>query len=455
MKSPSFGEIIRQGGRFFMSKRSKIRIASFVLAGFLFLGGVILREHAVSEGYRRRIELGYQRAFSELASSSDSLRTSLLTCVRHSSSAAFSSVCAEAYAQAEAAQSALGALPFSDADSAKTADFFSRAGDYVGALSKKAAGGEALTDEERENLAALAESAGLLADNLSELYGGLRSGDIAFERQNGTETASISTSFSAMESEFPALPTLIYDGALSSHLEGRRPAFLENAAEITEEEAVERIAGFTGIAEERFTVEYKREGDIPVYVLSAYSLHGELLCEVSVSGGVVTRIVNTRPVGEAIVSARDGVKLAEKFVVSHGYDSLKRGRERLSDGCVTVPFTHAQDDIVCYPDLVEVTVALDTGGVVAFSAEGYVMSHRERELKEPTVSLEDAQGGLSSGLNVLSSGRAVIETAGKSEILCHEFECESEDGRRCLLYVNGETGAEEKLTLLSEEVFVS
>jgi len=102
-----------------------------------------------------------------------------------------------------------------------------------------------------------------------------------------------------------------------------------------------------------------------------------------------------------------------------------------------------------------VDYAKDHGLYVAFSAEGYVMSHRERELKEPTVSLEDAQGGLSSGLNVLSSGRAVIETAGKSEILCHEFECESEDGRRCLLYVNGETGAEEKLTLLSEEVFVS
>ncbi|MBR5381657.1 MAG: germination protein YpeB [Oscillospiraceae bacterium] len=431
-----------------MSKRKVVRIVSFVLAGFLFLGGVILREHAVSEGYRRRIELGYQRAFSELASSSDRLRTSLLTCVRHESPGAFSSVCAEAYAQAEAAQSALSALPFSGAGAEKTADYLSRAGDYVRAMSRKAASGGSLTEEERANLASLAESADLLADNLAELYGGLRSGDIVFERGAGTENASVSDSFFSMESEFPALPPFTYDGALSAHLEERRPALLENAAEIDEEEAVERIAAFTGMAGERFTVDFKRDGDIPVYVLSALSLHGELFAEVSARGGVVTRITNTRPVGEGIVSVEDGVRLAEKFVVSHGYDSLKRGRERVEGGCVTVPFTHNEGGVDCCPDLVEVTVALDTGGVVGFNAEGYVMSHRGRELSEPSVSEEDARSGLSEGLNVLSSGRAVIESAGKNELLCHEFECESGDGRRCLLYVNGETGDEEKLTML-------
>lgn len=290
-----------------MSKRLISRITAFVLAGFAVLGGFILQGRIEAESLKRRVELSYQRAFSELASASFMLSNSLGKCVYCESSGAFSSACAEAYAKAAAAQSALGALPFSGANLTETASFFSRAGDYAFVMARKAAAGELLSKEERKNLAALADGAELLSDNLEELYAGLRNGEITFEKTGETTQGNAKTladGFAAMESGFPELPSLVYDGPFSDSLSDRSPAFLENAPEITEEEAIARAAQFTGMAEERFTAEYERGGDIPVYILSARSLHGSLIAEVSVSGGVVTRLKIPEAWGRALFPFR-------------------------------------------------------------------------------------------------------------------------------------------------------
>ena len=437
-----------------MIKRSYIRVISFVLAGFCVMGGFILREKAVSDGYRMQIQLGYRRALSELVSASDMLNTALGKSVRLESPAALSSSCTEGYAKAAAALSALGALPLSDAQLEYTAAFFSKAGDYAFVMSKKAASGEALSDEERAGLEKLAETAGLLAQNLSGLYTDVSDGVIEFERSENalrsSSAAVLSDSFTAMEREFPELPSLIYDGPFSEHLSGRSPAFLDDAQEIDGDTAIDRASEFTGIAKERFTVDYIREDEIPVYVLSAHSLHGEMLCEVSRRGGVVTRIKNTRAVGEGIVSVSDGVMLAERFLAARGYASMEKSYYQAEGGCVTVNFAYSQNGVICYPDLAKVTVALDTGGIVGFESLGYVMCHCERCLPEVSVSQEEAEARVSPGLEILSRGLAVIETSGKNEVLCHEFKCETEDGTHYILYVNAETGAEEKLLLLLE-----
>lgn len=95
---------------------------------------------------------------------------------------------------------------------------------------------------------------------------------------------------------------------------------------------------------------------------------------------------------------------------------------------------------------------MDTGGIVGFESEGYVMSHREREIPEPQIKAEEAQGRVSEDLAVTSNGLAVIETGGKNEVFCHEFKCEGKNGRRYILYVNAATGDEENLlTLLEDE----
>ena len=57
---------------------------------------------------------------------------------------------------------------------------------------------------------------------------------------------------------------------------------------------------------------------------------------------------------------------------------------------------------------------------------------------------------MSPRLTVLSHQMAVIPTEGKYEVYCHEFKCETESGRHYIIYVNAETGEEEKILILIE-----
>ena len=97
-------------------------------------------------------------------------------------------------------------------------------------------------------------------------------------------------------------------------------------------------------------------------------------------------------------------------------------------------------------------IALDTGRVVGFEAAGYLMNHTEqRDLPSPAVSAEQARALLAEGLTVLSQRLAVIPTSGEYELLCHEFKCQDTDGRHVLIYVNVQTGQEERIVILLED----
>ena len=96
-------------------------------------------------------------------------------------------------------------------------------------------------------------------------------------------------------------------------------------------------------------------------------------------------------------------------------------------------------------------MALDNGAVVGFEGEGYLMNHTQRELPQPAVSLAQAQLVVGDGLDILEHQLAVIPTGGENEVFCHEFKCETDQGGHAILYVNAQTGQEEKLLLLLED----
>ena len=118
---------------------------------------------------------------------------------------------------------------------------------------------------------------------------------------------------------------------------------------------------------------------------------------------------------------------------------------------LTVNFAARQGDVLCYPDLIKVAVALDSGSIVGFEAEGYLMNHARRTLETPAVSEEAARAVLDPELECLSHQLVLIPTSGKYEVLCHEFKCRLEDGRHYIVYVNAQTGSEEKILILIED----
>jgi spore germination protein len=106
-----------------------------------------------------------------------------------------------------------------------------------------------------------------------------------------------------------------------------------------------------------------------------------------------------------------------------------------------------QDEVIVYPDLIKIKIALDTGEVIGLESKGYLSSHTVRDIPAPKVSLEEARGAISHRVEILSSGLAIIPTDYKTEIFTYEFKGKL-NNRDFLVYINAEDGREENILMI-------
>ena len=443
-------------------RRVRVLAASFTAAAFAVSVGFGVQGYARAEDYRRQLDNGYRQAFTELTTAAGELDAALEKVTYATTPSLFASLCAQAYAKALAAQTALGELPYGNVELEQTAAFFAKAGDYAMAMARGTNGEGVCTDENRETLRGLAAAAGELSATLQALQlqldgGALHPEDVAAVEarlaaaQEDGEPVTSGSAFQTVEADFPQVPTLIYDGPFSEHLSGRTPQMLEGLPQVTEEEARRAAAAFAGLRAEVFTRTSDGAGNLPAWGFSALADGGELYVEITKQGGQVLQMLSSRPVGEAALSRKEGVEQAAAFLEEHGYRDMAPSYFLEGDGILTVHFAPVLDGVYCYPDLVKVGVALDNGDVVSFEAHGYLMKHGAREPAAPAVSADEAAERVDSSLTVLSRQLALIPTGGEYEVLCHEFKCQNADGGHVLVYVNAATGQQERILLLLED----
>lgn len=440
----------------------QVLAVSFTAAAFAVSVGFGVQGYARAEDYRRQLDNGYRQAFTELTTAAGELDAALEKVTYATTPSLFASLCAQAYAKALAAQTALGELPYGNVELEQTAAFFAKAGDYAMAMARGTNGEGVCTDENRETLRGLAAAAGELSATLQELQlqldgGALHPEDVAAVEARLAAAAEDGgqitggSAFQTVEADFPQVPTLIYDGPFSEHLSSRTPQMLEGLPQVTEEEARRAAAAFAGLRAEVFTPTSDGAGNLPAWGFSALADGGELYVEITKQGGQVLQMLSSRPVGEAALSRKEGVEQAAAFLDAHGYQDMAPSYFLEGDGILTVHFAPVLDGVYCYPDLVKVGVALDNGDVVSFEAHGYLMNHGAREPAAPAVSADEAAERVDTSLTVLSRQLALIPTGGEYEVLCHEFKCQNADGGHVLVYVNAATGQQERILLLLED----
>lgn len=446
----------------FHGTKAKVLTASYVAAAFLVVGGFAVLGHARAAAYRNTLSNVYQHAFSELTASVYEVDSALQKLSYATSPSLISSLCTEVFGKAMLAQMALGELPYGNVELEHTAAFIAKAGDYAAALSKSAAVNGACSAEERQNLRALAAASSSLSQMLTDLETDLYRGAITMEdlsnaearlsaatEQGGPITAG--SSYQNIESEFPQIPSLVYDGPFSEHLSNRTPKLLEGKTAYSQGQALTAAADFLRVKPEILTLTGTVEGNLPAWGFSGAIEGGEVYLEVSQQGGVVVQMLSSRAAGEAAFSAEEAKIAALEFLAERGYQGLTPTYYISKANILTVNLAYTQDGVLCYPDLIKVSVALDTCRVVGFEARGYLMNHTPRTLSQPAISEVDAQAVVGSDLTILSRQLALIPTGGEYEVLCYEFKCETADGKHCLVYVNAQTGAEERILLLLED----
>lgn len=442
-------------------KKKIVLITSYILAGFIVIGGVAYTNYLKAQEFKLQLENNYQHAFSELVSGVGELDASLQKSMYASTPTMISAVCTEVYGKALSAQFALSELPFSTYEFQNTSGFITKVGDYAFMLSKKAGAGSTISEEEQDNLHKMSQAATVLADNLNQLMADVSNTGVSLGRMYAVSTAAaqigdkatsniLKDSFSVIEEEFPDTPSLIYDGPFSSHIEGLKPKYLEGKAEITLEEAIEKASAFTGTDPKRIKLSGERGGNLPVYMLYANDDGGTISFEVTKQGGIVADVFNSRLVKTSIIAPTDAVKIATRFLQQKGYKNMKQSYQIVDGNVLTVNYAYTKDDVICYPDLIKISVALDNGKISGFESQGFVMNHTDRTIPEVKIDEEEAKSKVSNLLTVLSHQMAVVPTGGKKEVYCHEFKCENSNGNQYIVYINAETGTEERILILLE-----
>ena len=443
-----------------MKTRAKVRLITFALAVPVLLGGFWLDAHLTLRSSRTQLEYVYLRALGDLTDYVSGMGDTLHKSMYAGSPATRSALSAQLLEQSGGAKSAMAALPFSEEKTDRFNRFLSQAGDYAMALSRKTFSGARPDSGDLENLKVLREYAGKLTGALTGLQARLTAeGDSIVQNvhllNNLDEIDSLAVlddDFDEVSEEFAAFPALLYDGPFSDHISLREPLSLKDLEGVTREQALHEAARFLNCPEDSLSFTGEGVGNLPVYSFTA----GDSMVNITRQGGRPVYFKKAGGISAANFTTEQARRAAEEYLSGLGYGPMELSYFLLNDNMASFNFHGALDTedgqpVICYPDLMKVTVELEKGGTIEFDAAEYVMNNHDRSIPAPKIPLDKAKSAVSPLLRVESGRLAVIPTPGLDELLCWELHCTAADGQEVLSYVNTETGLEEQLYILQRD----
>ena len=442
-------------------EKSRIHIWIYAALAALLAAAIVWGVTAVRNVSALEIanENSYNRAFHELVDHVENVDNLLSKAQLANGTAQLAKLSGDIFRESTAAKACLGQLPASQVQLDNTSKFLSQVGDYTYVLSQNMINGQAPSEEEYQNLASMNEYAANLKETLLDIEARIYSGEIRITRDGGEKisenTASaadggILADLENVEKSFEDYPSLIYDGPFSEHIENREPVLLKNAADITQAEALTRAEEFLGGRGDGLVFSGLTENtEIPAYTFTKSDDNGQLSISITRKGGYVLSYLLLRPAGDEVLTMEEATNKAAAFLQENGFYSMQSSYYDKSGGMATINFAFVQDNVTCYSDLVKVKLALDSGEIIGFEANGYIMNHSERALSAPRLTMEEARGYVSTHLDVTGTKLALVPKDSMREVLCYEFKG-SFIGKNFLVYVNADNGREEEIFILLE-----
>ena len=428
-----------------------------VLLAICILLGIALYKKQTE--YRQASENAYNMAFFELVNYVQNVENYLAKALISTSPEHGAETLTNVWREANLASSYLAQIPIAINELENTSKFLNQVSDYSYSLSRKNIYNEALSQDDFNNLKQLHNYSVELENTLNQLaldmnegrisWGELtKKGNVAF----ATQVSNLSKdSFGNITKNFDQYAGLIYDGAYSDHLnEGAKKAL--TGEEITEEQAKERIKQYLGQDKvgEITSNGLIENGQIPAYDFSV-KLNNEdnvtAYISITKQNGYPLLINYNRDINAEVLTDEQANEIGKQYLISIGFPNMKETYFLKQDGIITINYAYTQNDVVIYPDLIKVRIALDNGEVMGLETSGYLNSHTERKIETPKVSKETAKSKLNKDLEIASEGLAIIPTEWKTEILCWEFKGKVEE-KEFLVYVNAENGREENILVI-------
>lgn len=443
---------------------------SWIAPGILGLALVLSLVWGYSE-YRMKNEMGvalenhYQRLFFDVKKHVENVQVNLSKAMASKSNDQNVLLLSQIMNEAYFAQDKLGQMPVTHAETAKTEKFLNQAADYSYNLIQTHLKGQPLTKQQKAELGNLQKNSISFNNELTELQAQLADKDFMMgglnKRQNrkvreGNEKI-LQTSIANIEKNMGESPELIYDGPFSDQILNRKPVGLPKG-DVSRKEAERIAAEFVG-KDKVQEIEGFEEGEdadsmrIPSYTFNIRSKNTskELATYIGVSrqGGKVLWMSSSRAVPKGKVGIKEAEKKALDYLKAKGFNNMETNYHLKQDGSVLFNFVYKENNIVIYPDLIKVKVALDNGEIIGFDASTYYLNHQARDFASPKITEEEARDKIRQNFNINSTRLALIPK-GKDERLCYEFKGRYENAD-FIVYINALDGSEEDILQIIQD----
>lgn len=431
-----------------LSRRTKARIVLYLSAVILVLGIFSIVQTVKANKYEREAMVTRQMALISLDEYLNNISTNLEKTIYANTPAMLSRLSTEMWREASSAKNSLSMLPTGEFSLDNTYKFLSQIGEFVMSLQRKTARGEELSVSERNQLKQLYDYCNSLNEQVQKMCYDLENGNFSFESTNSTllkrddNITTISGSFDDVEQSISDLPSLIYDGPFSDHIEQGEAKFIKGLDEITKDKGLEIAKTVCSDTDLKYVSD--ENGNIPCYIYQSEN------CTVAITklGGKPLYMLSSEYVGEISYKYEDALKNALSYLKKIGFTELKESYYFIDNGVCTINFSAMQNGIILYPDLIKVSVSLENGKILSFDATGYISNHAERKVPENKMSLIDAGESINDELTIIDSRVCVIPTEWKTEQYCYEFHCKTKNDQELLVYIDSVSGQEDNILIL-------
>lgn len=447
-----------------VKKKASVVIWCFVVAATVVLGGFVIKANVALAGCKGTVKSTYRQACADLAESLMNVDYSLQKCRYAATPVQAVTMATEVWREAGRAKFCLETLPVYELGLVNTSKFFSQVGEYTLSLAKKSVAGDEITPEEQQTLEELSDTAREMASAVIQLQYTVADENLCCDdlvryfNSDTVDETDVRTSadgsggymgtnpFLAIENSIDLGP-LNYDGRFSDHLYGRESSFLEGREEITQTEARKRAAYVLGcrLAE----LDDGSEGTASGFGVWLFNGKDKSV-SITKNGGFVCEFGKYRAVADANVTDSDAEAAAKDFLDKLELKNMVVASSNYTGNILTMTFCYCENDVVCYPDSVTVSVAMDNGEITAMSAYGYLMNHsRDRDMT-PVLTKADALEKISSVLTAKDAELVMIDLGSYSEPekLCWEILAETEKGQSVAVYINARNGREEDIKII-------
>ncbi|ULL15542.1 germination protein YpeB [Paenibacillus sp. H1-7] len=418
-------------------------------------------EHQEKNAILIKAENQYQRAFHDLSFHVDRLHNELgnTLAINTASQDSYKKGLVNVWRITNQAQSEISQLPLSLLPFNKTGEFLANMSNFAYRAAVRDLNKQPLNQEEMATLNALYTHADEISKDLRGMQNKVLANNLRWmdvEMALATEKEPLDNTiidgFQTVDKKVSEYSDVKWSPSIMNLFQTRDMKML-SGNDVTADEVKQKAATFLNIDPSALQVVENGAGsEYHSFSVSANRGNnpGGIQMDYSTKGGQLLWFSADREVPEKKLDFRRARDAAAEFLDSHDFKNMTAVAYDEYSNNANITFASRDNNMINYLDKVAVKVAMDNGEIIGLQATDYVFDHKERQLKAPKLTQEEARKVLNPNFKVDGEAMALIRNDMKEEVQCYQYTGKI-NGGIYKIFINADTGAEEKIEHVRKE----